>query len=112
MEKNIPSVTDSPISPPSPSYSDSSGDDSASSTSDRAPKQEVVDPIQGRTEVAPHAPITQSRPASRSSVSSGVGAQQEYAEAAYGDTASCMWDDCGIVFTHLPTLIEHIHSGK
>ncbi|KAG9312515.1 hypothetical protein JVU11DRAFT_6909 [Chiua virens] len=26
------------------------------------------------------------------------------------DTVTCLWDDCGIVFTHLPTLIEHIHS--
>ncbi|KAF8742574.1 hypothetical protein AX14_003608 [Amanita brunnescens Koide BX004] len=110
MERSIPSVTDSPISPPSPSFSDSSADDSASTASERAPKQEAVDPSQGRAEAAPRAPITPSRPDSRSSVSSGVGAQQEYAEAAYGDTASCMWDDCGIVFTHLPTLIEHIHS--
>jgi hypothetical protein len=112
MERSIPSVTDSPISPPSPTFSDSSADDSASTASERAPKQEAVDPSQGRAEAAPRAPITPSRPDSRSSVSSGVGAQQEYAEAAYGDTASCMWDDCGIVFTHLPTLIEHIHSGK
>ena len=28
------------------------------------------------------------------------------------DTVTCLWDDCGIVFTHLPTLIEHIHSSK
>ncbi|KAF8553046.1 hypothetical protein OG21DRAFT_1589739 [Imleria badia] len=27
------------------------------------------------------------------------------------DTVTCLWDDCGIVFTHLPTLIEHIHSS-
>ncbi|KAF8840111.1 hypothetical protein BDN67DRAFT_990511 [Paxillus ammoniavirescens] len=26
------------------------------------------------------------------------------------DTVTCLWEDCGIVFTHLPTLIEHIHS--
>lgn len=108
MERSVPSVADSPISPPSPSFSDSSADDSASTASERAPKQETVDPNQ----VAPHAPITPSRPASRSSVSSGVAAQQEFTDAAYGDTANCMWDDCGIVFTHLPTLIEHIHSGK
>lgn len=23
---------------------------------------------------------------------------------------TCLWDDCGIVFSHLPSLIEHIHS--
>jgi len=106
MERSVPSVADSPISPPSPSFSDSSADDSASTTSERAPKQETVDSNQ----VAPHVPITPSRPASRSSASSGVAVQQEFIDAAYGDTANCMWDDCGIVFTHLPTLIEHIHS--
>ncbi|EGN97436.1 hypothetical protein SERLA73DRAFT_184144 [Serpula lacrymans var. lacrymans S7.3] len=25
------------------------------------------------------------------------------------DTVTCLWDDCGIIFTHLPTLIDHIH---
>lgn len=28
------------------------------------------------------------------------------------DSVTCQWDDCGIVFTHLPTLIEHIHNGE
>lgn len=28
------------------------------------------------------------------------------------DTVTCLWDDCGIVFTHLPTLIEHIHTSE
>jgi hypothetical protein len=27
------------------------------------------------------------------------------------DTMTCLWDDCGIVFSHLPSLIEHIHSS-
>ncbi|KAH7917599.1 hypothetical protein BV22DRAFT_1026063 [Leucogyrophana mollusca] len=32
-------------------------------------------------------------------------------EAAQGgDTVTCLWEECGIVFTHLPTLIDHIHS--
>ncbi|KAG6810952.1 hypothetical protein H0H92_009655 [Tricholoma furcatifolium] len=26
------------------------------------------------------------------------------------DTATCLWEDCGQVFTHLPTLISHIHD--
>ncbi|KAF9524245.1 hypothetical protein CPB83DRAFT_861685 [Crepidotus variabilis] len=26
------------------------------------------------------------------------------------DSVTCQWEDCGIVFTHLPTLIEHIHD--
>lgn len=28
-----------------------------------------------------------------------------------GDTVTCLWEDCGDVFSHLPTLIEHIHSS-
>ncbi|KAI6021016.1 hypothetical protein EDC04DRAFT_2734961 [Pisolithus marmoratus] len=28
-----------------------------------------------------------------------------------GDTVTCLWEDCGHVFSHLPTLIEHIHSS-
>ncbi|KAH9923799.1 hypothetical protein B0H21DRAFT_712523 [Amylocystis lapponica] len=28
------------------------------------------------------------------------------------DTMTCRWEDCGRVFNHLPTLIEHIHNGK
>jgi hypothetical protein len=28
------------------------------------------------------------------------------------DSVTCQWDDCGKVFTHLPTLIHHIHNGK
>ena len=28
------------------------------------------------------------------------------------DSVTCQWDDCGVVFTHLPTLIEHIHNGE
>lgn len=31
--------------------------------------------------------------------------------AASDDSVTCQWDDCGIVFTHLPSLIEHIHKG-
>ena len=27
-----------------------------------------------------------------------------------GDTVTCLWEDCGHVFSHLPTLIEHIHT--
>ncbi|KAJ7581391.1 hypothetical protein C8J56DRAFT_1057379 [Mycena floridula] len=26
------------------------------------------------------------------------------------DSVTCQWEDCGIVFTHLPTLIDHIHN--
>jgi len=27
------------------------------------------------------------------------------------DSVTCQWEDCGVVFTHLPTLINHIHNG-
>ncbi|KIM44562.1 hypothetical protein M413DRAFT_442530 [Hebeloma cylindrosporum] len=26
------------------------------------------------------------------------------------DVVTCQWEDCGVVFTHLPTLIAHIHN--
>ncbi|KAJ7699491.1 hypothetical protein B0H16DRAFT_1349099 [Mycena metata] len=26
------------------------------------------------------------------------------------DTVICQWEQCGLVYTHLPTLVEHIHS--
>jgi hypothetical protein len=28
------------------------------------------------------------------------------------DSVTCVWDNCGVVYTHLGTLIEHIHNGK
>lgn len=27
------------------------------------------------------------------------------------DTMTCRWEECGKVFSHLPTMIEHIHNG-
>lgn len=27
------------------------------------------------------------------------------------DSVTCQWEECGVVFTHLPTLIDHIHNG-
>lgn len=27
------------------------------------------------------------------------------------DSVTCQWEDCGEVFVHLPTLIDHIHNG-
>ncbi|KAG5342303.1 hypothetical protein C0989_003432 [Termitomyces sp. Mn162] len=32
-------------------------------------------------------------------------------EDVESDSVTCLWDDCGKVFTHLPTLISHIHDG-
>lgn len=28
------------------------------------------------------------------------------------ETATCLWGDCGQLFHHLPSLIEHIHTGE
>ena len=33
-------------------------------------------------------------------------------EEREADTMTCQWEDCGKVFNHLPTLIEHIHNGE
>lgn len=33
-------------------------------------------------------------------------------EDVESDSVTCLWDDCGLVFTHLPTLISHIHDGQ
>lgn len=38
-------------------------------------------------------------------------ASAEQEEVVGTDTMTCLWDDCGIVFSHLPSLIEHIHSS-
>ena len=34
------------------------------------------------------------------------------AAALEEDSATCIWGECGIVFTHLPSLIHHIHNGQ
>ncbi|KAK1222279.1 hypothetical protein PQX77_014912 [Marasmius sp. AFHP31] len=41
----------------------------------------------------------------------GAGVQQDELIDSE-DTVTCLWDNCGVVFTHLPTLIEHIHNGE
>ncbi|KAF9005112.1 hypothetical protein BDQ17DRAFT_377967 [Cyathus striatus] len=28
------------------------------------------------------------------------------------DSVTCQWDDCGIVYRHLPSLIDHIHNAR
>ncbi|KAK0234765.1 hypothetical protein EDD85DRAFT_845310 [Armillaria nabsnona] len=43
------------------------------------------------------------------SESSESEAAEEEEEKGEEDTATCLWGDCGKVFTHLPSLIEHIH---
>ena len=49
--------------------------------------------------------ISASRPVSPG-VSEGQGDIQEL------DSVTCQWEACGRPFSHLPTLIDHIHSGE
>lgn len=34
------------------------------------------------------------------------------AEVVVEDSITCQWGDCGVVFTHLGTLIDHIHNSE
>ena len=40
------------------------------------------------------------------------GDKDKSAKNAEPDAVTCLWDDCGVIFTHLPTLITHIHDGE
>ncbi|PFH48521.1 hypothetical protein AMATHDRAFT_65183 [Amanita thiersii Skay4041] len=115
MADSLPSVTESPISPPSPSFSASSADDSVSAASERVPKQQSTSSKKGvveapASEPVPAPPPATSRPDSPSSHSSAGDVPQEYADVFIDDSVTCLWDDCGRIFTHLPTLIDHIHN--
>lgn len=85
-----------PFSPsPSPGIS-SSHDLSDSSSSDDFSTNGIVEMDLGSA----------SRAASPASVDkAGAG------EGEGEDTMSCQWEECGRVFNHLPSLIEHIHNG-
>lgn len=50
-----------------------------------------------------------SRPGSPRPAQSEGQVQEDVTEA---DTMSCRWEDCGKVFNHLPSLIDHIHNGQ
>ena len=43
---------------------------------------------------------------------SDSGDKDKSAKNAEPDAVTCLWDDCGVIFTHLPTLITHIHDGE
>jgi len=51
---------------------------------------------------------TISRPGSPGSAPQIDGQVQE--DEAEVDTMTCLWEDCGKVFNHLPSLIDHIHN--
>ncbi|EPQ53282.1 hypothetical protein GLOTRDRAFT_140134 [Gloeophyllum trabeum ATCC 11539] len=87
MTRSIRSPSPSP-GPLSPSFSDSSADEDLTAFADY--EAGVVT-------------VTPSRPGSPASVNPQSNSKDT-------DTVACQWEDCGKVFTHLPTLIEHIHN--
>ncbi|KAF9476148.1 hypothetical protein BDN70DRAFT_952425 [Pholiota conissans] len=92
--KNAPPTPPPPpaavaVSPDSPSVSNSSSGEDASDGDDLHP-EETCGPLA-------------SRPSSPSQ-------SQPNAEDEIEDAITCQWEECGIVFTHLPTLIDHIHN--
>lgn len=52
--------------------------------------------------------VPQEGPYTRSTPRAGSPMQVELEQE---DSVTCQWEDCGVVFTHLPTLIDHIHNG-
>ena len=52
-----------------------------------------------------------SRPASPQPTEGQLGQFPVAAPAEGEDTMTCQWEDCGRVFDHLPSLIDHIHNG-
>lgn len=89
-ELTRPSRSQSPMSP-SPSFSDSE-----SRLSPPSESQETLGP-------------STSRAGSPSEPRQQVPLPIEEVEE---DSVTCLWEECGIVFTHLPTLIDHIHNGE
>lgn len=85
-----PSRSQSPMSP-SPSFSDSE-----SRLSPPSESQETLGP-------------STSRAGSPSEPRQQVPLPIEEVEE---DSVTCLWEECGIVFTVLPTLIKHIHNGE
>jgi uncharacterized C2H2 Zn-finger protein len=82
-----PAALPDAISPPSPSSSDSSGDNTGSNASDIH--------AEGSFDVSAL------RPGSPIHGAEGI---------ETNNVVTCQWKDCGIVFDHLPTLINHIHN--
>jgi hypothetical protein len=80
------------VSPNSPSVSNSSGVEDFSDGDNQHPEDAYG--------------ASASRPASPSQN------QPTAEDAEIEDAITCQWEECGVVFTHLPTLIDHIHNGK
>lgn len=86
-----PSPMSPRMSPPSPSFSDTSADDNTSIPSEQP---DAFGPSASRP----------GSPSPRETI------QIDAVES--DDSVTCLWDDCGLVYTHLPTLIQHIHTGE
>ncbi|TFK63958.1 hypothetical protein BDN72DRAFT_963574 [Pluteus cervinus] len=80
-----PPLPPSPISPPSPSLSDSSADDV-------------------------NIPVDVAGPSSSQPGSPSTATNEPLPPEDSEDSVTCQWEDCGLIFTHLPTLIDHIHN--
>jgi hypothetical protein len=89
-------MAQSPAYSPSPSPGISSHDISDSSSDDDMSTNGVAELEQGPIPRA-DSPAIVEKPGA--------------AEGEGEDTISCQWEECGRVFNHLPTIIEHIHNG-
>jgi hypothetical protein len=86
-------------SPYSPSLSSRSISPSFSQSSDEDDDSTLSEPLAVR-----HYNVSPSE-------SPTPGDKDKSAKNAEPDAVTCLWDDCGVIFTHLPTLITHIHDG-
>jgi hypothetical protein len=75
----------------------------------------MVDPEQGQTHGMTEMTSTTATAAMDMDSDKEPEVEVENAEAPpvdIEDSATCLWDNCGQIFTHLPSLISHIHDGK
>jgi hypothetical protein len=84
------------MSVPSPAFSDSSEEEKVSLLSEQQSGLGV----------------SSSRLGSPSATQGAEALNVDPAAVDIDDSATCLWDNCGKVYTHLPTLIEHIHNGE
>ena len=90
MARSVYSPSPSPSLRSSTDFSDSSADEDVGSYGEGGEY--------GASASRPGSPLT--------AEASMLGEDQE------ADTMTCQWEDCGRVFNHLPTLIDHIHNGE
>jgi hypothetical protein len=91
MDTYTPSISPSPLSP---AASISSSSSSSSSPSSSLPEQDTA--------------YSGTVPDSDGEQPLAEGGQTEESD----DSITCQWEDCGIVFVHLETLIDHLHNRQ